>query len=100
MHNGELAPDILVCHKCDNRACVNPSHLFLGTHLDNLRDAAIKGRTLTGEKNNRAKLTNEKVLCIRQLLASGRSAHSIAPEFGVTDRVILLIKRRETWKHI
>lgn len=97
IHYGEIPPGMLVCHKCDNPPCVNPKHLFLGTDTDNQRDKYLKGRCARGEKNNHAKLTEDDVRKIRELLASGKSARSIAPIFGVRHAAILTIKDRKNW---
>ena len=65
---GDVPDDMLVCHKCDNPGCVNPSHLFLGSYLDNNRDSHKKGRGAdqTGENNHRSKLTWRDVREIRR----------------------------------
>lgn len=86
----------VVRHSCDNPPCVNPLHLSVGTHQDNVADKVSKlrhaWRTRTGENNNRTKLTDEQVVQIQGLLAAGRSVASLAREFGVTETPIRNIK--------
>ena len=95
--------NLCVCHHCDVRACVNPSHLFLGTRQDNAADMVRKGRqqkTSVGEMNFKAKLTSENVIEIRKLRESGEKAHFIGRMFGVTDATVCKIALRQTWKHV
>ena len=62
---GEIPDGLDVLHDCDNRPCVRPNHLFLGTHQDNMTDMVNKGRSKKGESNGRAKLTQKEVLQLR-----------------------------------
>jgi hypothetical protein len=87
---------VLCCHSCDNPACVNPDHLFLGTNLSNLQDAASKGR-MVGHR----KLSEGDVVSIKQLYVSGEHTQSkLAGKFGVTQsqisRIILGLRWRRT----
>lgn len=95
----EPPPWLCVCHRCDNPACVNPAHLFLGTKADNAADRDAKGRQARqrGETNGKAKLTEAQVLAIR---AAPGLLREIASDFGVTQQVISQIKRREIWRHL
>lgn len=104
---GPIPDKLCVCHHCDNRGCVNPTHLFLGTHSDNSKDAFAKGRMiipkvkLFGEKNPRAKLTEKEVVQIRDEHASGEySLAELGRRFGVGPSTIFKIVTRKRWKHI
>ena len=88
--------DLHVLHKCDNPKCVNPTHLFLGTNGDNVRDAVQKGRHRAGNLN--VKLTKADAEQIRKLRDSGRSAASIARQFGLDRKTVYRIVVRKIWK--
>jgi len=68
---GSFDESLFVCHHCDNRICLNPSHLFLGTQTDNMRDCIQKGRFKFGEDHIHCKLTNVDILEIRRIYAVG-----------------------------
>lgn len=91
----------LVCHKCDNTKCVNPSHLFLGTPKDNMDDKHRKGRHRynRGETSPGAKLTADKVREIRDRYVYGM-ANTLGAEFGVSGGTITRVARRFIWKHV
>lgn len=81
---GPIPKGLFVCHRCDNRRCVNPDHLFLGTNRDNILDAKDKGRTPHGQRNGMSKLTDEQVVCAMARMLYGESQASVARAFGVT----------------
>jgi hypothetical protein len=89
----------VVCHKCDNKGCVNPEHLFVGTQLDNMRDAKIKGRMAHGSKHCRAVLNEEKVKAIRYLHERGIGAEAMARIFGCSSNTIKHAYQGRTWTH-
>ena len=93
-----------VCHKCDNPPCVNPNHLFIGSHTDNMRDMIKKKRwsngNRVGELNPCAKLTERKVLKIRSLRHSALTYKSLSKMFNVSKTLVAKICREEIWDHI
>ena len=113
-----------VCHKCDNRICCNPSHLFEGTRKENLQDMVCKGRhasqthpelrphgadhwmvrnpelVLKGSQHGNAKLTEVDIPEIRRLRKAGVVARLIAPRFGVTTACIYDVFRERSWSHV
>lgn len=98
---GEIPKGIFVLHKCDNPPCVRPDHLFLGTGLDNTRDASRKYRLHPGERNWSAKLTEDQVKQIRSKQINGRiDVLKLALEFGCSPLTINDIITRRTWRHI
>lgn len=88
-----------VLHTCDNPACCNPNHLWLGTCLDNNKDRERKHRSadLRGENAHTVKLTEEQVRYIRQ---SNDTGISLANQFDVTPSNISLIRNRKNWRHL
>ncbi len=98
---GQIPLGILVLHTCDNRACVNPAHLFLGTHLDNSRDMVDKGRQVAprpaGESHGESKLTDSAVREIRSSPLTGRA---LAAQFGVSESAVSLVRRGKSWTHV
>lgn len=127
---GPIAPGLVVCHSCDNPPCVNPAHLFLGTHKDNMQDAVQKGRQargdrtgsrlyperrargdthgmrkhpearLYGARNPRARLTDEQVRAIRKAFADGAVQRHLAFEYGVSPATINRVVHGESWTHL
>ncbi|UBF29847.1 HNH endonuclease (plasmid) [Kovacikia minuta CCNUW1] len=97
---------VLVCHKCDNKLCVRPDHLFLGSHKNNSQDMVAKGRSTkgrkghsgkSGESNSQSKLTAKDIEIIRWRLEQGETQQSLANEYGVTQTNISAIKRGKSW---
>jgi len=95
--HGDIPEGLCVLHRCDNPRCVNPDHLFLGTPADNARDMVEKGRSLSGERNPKAKLTAFQVNEIRQLKKGGAGTTELARRFGVDRTTIQQIMRGATW---
>lgn len=98
IHKGDPAGKC-VLHKCDNRRCVNPEHLFLGTRRDNTVDRESKARGPQGSRNWCAKLTEEDIPVIREL-AKSLSEKEIALRFGVSQGAIYQAIRKQTWAHV
>ena len=94
---GPIPAGLNVCHSCDNRPCVNPAHLFLGTQSDNIRDSIEKERWYMpiGEKNGRAKLTYTQVEEIR---SSALPFAKLAVKYGVSRWTIWNIRKNVSWK--
>lgn len=99
---GVIPENMFVLHKCDNRICVNPDHLWLGTKQDNYDDMKAKGRErkALGSNSGNSKLNERDVLEIRRLYSVGMRACDIAIKFNMTKTTIGQIVKRQTWRHI
>lgn len=103
---GEIPSGMFVCHKCDNRPCIRPDHLFLGTQKDNVRDALKKNRMMMhlnaarGSDNLNAKLFEADIPVIIALNVSGESMQSIATKYNISPSSISKIISGKAWKHV
>jgi hypothetical protein len=98
---GQLPQCMLVCHRCDNRQCVRLDHLFVGTHDDNQKDKARKGRACWGTRNPGAVMADSEIREIRTRYAKGGiSQRELAREYGVSQGAISAYVRRTMWSHL
>jgi len=99
---GQQVPDgLVVRHRCDTPACVNPAHLETGTQGDNINDMHTRGRAAVGEALPVSKVTSEIVRQIRALNESGTMTQTaIAKRFNITQPTVWAIINRTTWAHV
>jgi hypothetical protein len=110
LYFGPIPEGMCICHACDNKICVNPEHLFLGTSRDNTHDMLRKGRRrpgrpprMVGEGNGAAKLSEAQVREIRELYrprTRGLGCHSLAKRYGVSGQTIHRVIRGKYWNHV
>jgi hypothetical protein len=91
--NGEIPKGRHILHKCDVPNCVNPEHLFLGNHADNMRDKTLKDRAAK-------KLSREQVASIRSLCDSGLTQTAVAARYGIHQTEVSRIVKRKIWIHV
>lgn len=100
-HKPLMSPLEVVAHRCDNKRCINPHHLFITTNAGNIKDRDQKGRTAKGVRAGLTKLTEKEVLTIRGLYADGLTLSKIAARFPkIGSGCVQAIVSRRTWKHI
>ena len=94
---------MVVRHTCDNRKCINPEHLVIGTHQDNMDDMKKRNRTAKGEAHGRAKLSEVDIKTIRDRYIRGSKEHglsAIAKDFGVAFQTVSKIVNRHKWQSV
>lgn len=97
LFRGAVPDGLHVLHDCDQPICVNPAHLFVGTHEQNMTDKTLKRRHSFGEKHGRAKLTERDIRTIR---SGNETVHKTAGQYGVHPSLISLIRKRKLWAHV
>jgi hypothetical protein len=97
--NGPIPPGLSVLHNCDNRHCINPAHLTIGTHAENMKAMLSRNRSARGIKQHKAKLTDNRVAYIKAMRGVF-DAKTLAAKFSVTHSAIRDIWRGRTWRHI
>jgi hypothetical protein len=94
---GDVPDGLYVCHKCDNRSCVNPEHLFLGTQADNIADCKHKGRAAIYDRHGRAKLSREQAIEAVLERRAGVRLKDLAEKYGLSLSGIARVCRGEYW---
>lgn len=102
VHRGQIPEGLNVCHRCDNPACINPDHLFVGTQAENAADMVAKGRApipnLRGSAHANAKLTEADIVAIRA--AKGVTLRELGEQYGVNGSTISWIRTGKGWAHV
>lgn len=110
---GPIPRGLCVCHSCDNRACINPEHLFVATHAENMKDMADKGRANNapailaargkhklGENHHATKVTANVVTLMRDMKRGGNTLREVSARFGVPMATVQSIVTGRTWGHV
>ena len=102
LHKGPIPLGLLACHSCDNRWCVNPDHIFLGTAKDNTTDMIKKNRNIKGQAHSWAKLTEQDIIDIRAMFNKNPDTNktSVSKLYNVSCPHIHDIVKRRCWKHL
>lgn len=100
IHCGMIPDGLHILHRCDNRACINPEHLFIGTNADNMADRDAKGRGIIfrGEGHGSSKLTEADVRAIRA--AKGLPQRKLAEMYNVSGKQICMVRTGKQWAHV
>lgn len=96
----DLKSKKLILHRCDNKICINPNHLYVGDRFDNAQDSIERGQQMRGSKHPQSKLDEDKVKIILNNLSCGESCRSLANKFNVDSSLISMIKRHKIWRHV
>ena len=101
-HKGEIPAGMCVLHKCDNRRCINPEHLWVGTQAENMRDMIEKGRDVRrkGSDAAGAKLTDAQVRLIRLARLAGITTKVLGDAFAITPGHVSAVALRRKWRHV
>lgn len=100
--NGPIADEMLVLHRCDNPKCINPDHLFLGSHSDNMKDCISKGRRppKTGSRNKMSRFKEADIIEMRAMRSQGAMIKDIAKKFSTSKNHVSAILNRRSWSHV